>query len=198
MPFTRWLRDLKNTGRLTSTGKRNLATRRARRAELFRPQLEALEARVVLSHAPVAAAQPNIVFIMSDDQDVATMQYMPRVQELLAAQGVTFNNSFVTSSICCPSNVTALTGQYTFKHGVLNNTLPTGGFEKFVAMRTDGNPATQGDESTLATWLDDVGYNNARIGRYLVSYPDAPLTFRRAGTSGTPPMEGRANTSTMR
>ena len=45
----------------------------------------------------------TIIFIMSDDQDVATMQYMPRVQELLAAQGVTFNNSFVTSSICCPS-----------------------------------------------------------------------------------------------
>jgi arylsulfatase A-like enzyme len=119
-----------------------------------------------------SAAQPNIVFIMSDDQDVATMQYMPRVQELLADQGVTFENSFVTSSICCPSNVTALTGQYTFNHGVLNNILPDGGFQKFLNMRTDGNPATQGDESTLATWLDDAGYNTGRVGKYLVSYPD--------------------------
>jgi len=120
----------------------------------------------------VPDAQPNIVFIMSDDQDIATVQYMPRVQELLAAQGVSFANSFVTSSICCPSNVTALTGQYTFNHGVLNNVLPTGGFQKFVNMRTDGDPATQGDESTLATWLDDAGYNTARVGKYLVSYPD--------------------------
>ena len=132
---------------------------------------ELLEDRSVPSHTPLAA-QPNIVFIMSDDQDIETIRYMPRVQELLAGQGTTFENSFVTSSICCPSNVTALTGQYTHNHGVLNNILPTGGFQKFVNMRTDGDPATQGDESTLATWLNDVGYNNARVGKYLVGYPD--------------------------
>jgi arylsulfatase A-like enzyme len=129
-----------------------------------RLSIEALEDRLV------PTAQPNIVFIMTDDQDVRTMQYMPRVQELLAAQGVTFENSFVTSSICCPSNVTALTGQYTVNHGVLNNIPPTGGFQKFVDLRTDGDPATQGDEATLATWLDDAGYNTARVGKYLVGY----------------------------
>ena len=127
---------------------------------------EQLEDRSVPS-----AAQPNIVFIMSDDQDIGTVRFMPRVQELLAAQGTTFANSFVTSSICCPSNVTALTGQYTFNHGVLNNIAPTGGFQKFVDMRTDGDPATQGDESTLATWLDAAGYSTARVGKYLVNYP---------------------------
>lgn len=150
--------------------------KRARSARRLRPKsrrlaCETLETRIVLSHAPLPDAQPNIVFIMSDDQDVATMQYMPQVQALLAAQGTTFENSFVTSSICCPSNVTALTGQYTNNHGVLNNILPTGGFQKFVNMRTDGDPATQGDESTLATWLDDAGYNTARVGKYLVGYP---------------------------
>jgi arylsulfatase A-like enzyme len=154
MSFAGWLRKRKTAGHRP-------------RAARFRPQFESLETRTVLS-----VAQPNIVFIMSDDQDVATMEYMPRVQELLADQGVTFNNSFVTSSICCPSNVTALTGQYTFHHGVLNNMLPTGGFQKFVDMRIDGDPATQGDESTLAVWLDEAGYNTARIGKYLVSYPD--------------------------
>jgi arylsulfatase A-like enzyme len=154
MSFTSWLRKRKTIGH-------------RRTAARFRPQFESLEIRTALS-----VAQPNIVFIMSDDQDVPTMQYMPRVQALLADQGVTFNNSFVTSSVCCPSNVTALTGQYTFNHGVLNNVLPTGGFQKFVDMRTDGDPATQGDESTLATWLNDAGYNTARVGKYLVSYPD--------------------------
>jgi arylsulfatase A-like enzyme len=152
MSFTSWLRK--------RTGHRRTSAR-------FRPQFESLETRTLLS-----VAQPNIVLMMSDDQDVATMQYMPQVRALLADQGVTFNNSFVTSSICCPSNVTALTGQYTFNHGVLNNILPTGGFQKFVDMRTDGDPATQGDESTLATWLNDAGYNTARVGKYLVSYPD--------------------------
>src|SRR5262245_32761729 len=154
MPFTSWLRKRK------STGHRRMAAR-------FGSRFESLETRTVL-----AVAQPNIVFIMSDDQDVATIEYMPRVQALLADQGVTFNNSFVTSSICCPSTVTALTGQYTFNHGVLNNLFPTGGFQKFVDMRTDGDPATQGDESTLAVWLDEAGYNTARVGKYLVGYPD--------------------------
>ena len=55
---------------------------------------------------------------------------------------------------------------------MLNNVSPTGGFQKFVDMRTDGDPATQGDETTLATWLDDAGYNTARVGKYLVGYPD--------------------------
>jgi arylsulfatase A-like enzyme len=107
------------------------------------------------------------VFIMTDDQDMGTMQYMPRVQTLLAGQGVTFENSFVTSPICCPSNVTALTGQYNFNHGVLNNEYPTGGFQKFVE--------NGGDQSTLATWLQDAGYNTVRIGKYLVQYPDDSL-----------------------
>lgn len=155
MLFTSWLRKRKTT-------------RHRRPAARLRLQFETLETRTVLS-----ATQPNIVFIMTDDQDVTTMQYMPRVQELLADQGVTFNNSFVTSSICCPSNVTALTGQYNFNHGILNNGLPTGGFQKFVNMRTDGDPATQGDESTLAVWLNEAGYNTARVGKYLVGYPDS-------------------------
>jgi N-acetylglucosamine-6-sulfatase len=116
----------------------------------------------LLSDGP--SAQPNIVFIMSDDQDVATMQYMPRVQELLAEKGVTFDNFFVTEPQCCPSNVTMLTGQYAHNHGVLNNFYPTGGFQKFVE--------NGGDQSTIATWLQDAGYNTARIGKYLVQYPE--------------------------
>jgi N-acetylglucosamine-6-sulfatase len=117
------------------------------------------------------AAQPNIVFIMSDDQDIETMQYMPRVQLLLGAQGATFENSFVTEPQCCPSNVTMLTGQYAHNHGVLNNLYPTGGFQTFVE--------NGGDQRTIATWLQDAGYNTARVGKYLVQYPE--------GTSYVPP-----------
>ncbi len=120
--------------------------------------IEALEDRLV------PTAQPNILFIMTDDQDVGTLQYMPRVRELLADQGVTFENSFVTSPICLPANITALTGQYAVNHDILNNIYPTGGFQKFTE--------TGGDESTLAVWLDEAGYHTGRIGKYLVQYPD--------------------------
>ena len=118
----------------------------------------------VLEDRLAPAGLPNIVFIMTDDQDVGTMPYMPRVQELLADRGVTFENSFVTSPICAPANATALTGQYTFNHGVLNNVYPTGGFQTFTE--------AGGEEATLATWLDDAGYHTARVGKYLVGYPD--------------------------
>ena len=97
---------------------------------------------------------------------------MPRVQELLGEQGVTFENAFVTNPVCCPSNVSILTGQYSHNHQILHNVPPLGGFQKFVNMRTDGDPATQGDENTLATWLDDAGYLTGRVGKYLVGYPD--------------------------
>ena len=116
--------------------------------------------------------QPNFVFILTDDQDTETVQYMPRVQELLAEQGATFENTFVTNPVCCPSNVSILTGQYSHNHQILHNVPPHGGFQKFVNMRTDGDPATLGDENTLATWLHDAGYLTGRVGKYLVGYPD--------------------------
>jgi arylsulfatase A-like enzyme len=145
--------------------------------------IEALEDRLVPS------GQPNIVFIMTDDQDVGTMQYMPRVQELLADEGVTFENSFVTSPICAPSNATALTGQYNFNHGIVNNLYPTGGALKFAE--------SGGDQSTLATWLDDAGYHTARVASTWSSTRKTPLTSRRGGTSGTRVTTGsRASSAT--
>src|SRR5262245_33807979 len=131
-----------------------------------RLNVEALEDRLVPS------AQPNFLFILSDDQDTETLRYMPRLQELLADQGTTFENMFVTNPVCCPSNVSILTGQYSHNTQILHNAPPLGGFQKFVDMRTDGNPATLGDETTLATWLQDAGYLTGRVGKYLVGYPE--------------------------
>lgn len=155
---------------------RNQRTRAYCRPVRRRLRLESLEDRHLMSASPPAsnalpAARPNIVVIMSDDQDMETMQYMPRVQALLADQGLTFNNSFVTEPQCCPSNVTMLTGQYAHNHGVLNNLYPTGGFQKFVE--------NGGEQSTIATWLQEAGYNTARVGKYLVQYPE--------GTTYVPP-----------
>ncbi|HVK07645.1 MAG TPA: sulfatase, partial [Gemmataceae bacterium] len=151
------LSRLVQSARYSGTGPVGVRTRRPRPLGC-----ERLEDRSVPSHTPLLA-QPNIVFIMTDDQDVGTMQYMPRVQDLLVGQGTSFENSFVTSPICAPANATALTGQYNFNHGVLNNLYPTGGFQKFTE--------SGGEQSTLATWLDDAGYHTARVGKYLVGYP---------------------------
>jgi N-acetylglucosamine-6-sulfatase len=108
-------------------------------------------------------SRPNFVLIVTDDQDAASMRAMPRVQERLARRGVTFANMFVANPICCPSQVSILTGQYSHNNGILHNVPPQGGFRKFVDLG--------GDRSTLATWLHDAGYLTGRVGKYLVGYP---------------------------
>jgi N-acetylglucosamine-6-sulfatase len=114
------------------------------------------------SGAASQGSRPNIVFITTDDQDLAMLQYMPRVQELLVAQGVTFNNAFVVLPLCSPSHVSMMTGQYPHNHGVMINPSPLGGFVRFREL--------DGDSSTIGTWLQAQNYRTGRIGKYLVGY----------------------------
>jgi len=141
-----------------------VVTRRGLAATLIAAVAALIIPLVVGRPAQLASQQPNIVFIITDDQDIETLQYMPRLQALLADQGVTFTNMFVTEPQCCPSHVAILTGQYPHNNGVLNNWFPTGGWQRFLDLG--------GENSTLATWLQDAGYNTGRFGKYLVEYPD--------------------------
>lgn len=103
-------------------------------------------------------ASPNVVVVMTDDQDARSIRFMPYVSRRLAARGTTFEESFATTPLCCPSRATFLTGQYSHNHGVLGNRPPDGGY-----------PALDGSE-TLAVWLGEAGYRTAHIGRYLNNY----------------------------
>ena len=66
-------------------------------------------------------SRPNIVVILSDDQRWDANSQMKNVQRLLAKHGVTFTNAFVTTSECCPSRASILTGRYSHNTGVLQN-----------------------------------------------------------------------------
>ncbi|MBA3671911.1 MAG: sulfatase [Gemmatimonadaceae bacterium] len=116
----------------------------------------------VPSQAGATAARPNIVFILSDDEDVALHAYMPKTKALLHDRGTTFDNYFVTYSLCCPSRATTLRGQYPHSTGIEGNQLPTGGWQKFHALGRDS--------STIATWLKDAGYRTAMFGKYMNGY----------------------------
>ncbi len=106
--------------------------------------------------------RPNIVFIVADDMRADDYEYMPQTQQLLTEGGATFEEAFVTHSLCCPSRVSILRGQYTHNHQVLQNNAPEGGFEKFRSMGHE--------DSTIATWLESEGYQTALIGKYLNGY----------------------------
>ena len=115
-----------------------------------------------LAQEQEAPEKPNIVFILADDMRADDFEHMPQTRELLAGQGLTFSNAFVTHSLCCPSRTSILRGQYTHNHQVLTNKDPGGGFEKFQR---------QGHEtSTVATWLQSGGYQTVLLGKYLNGY----------------------------
>jgi N-acetylglucosamine-6-sulfatase len=109
-------------------------------------------------HAARAKPRPNVIVIETDDQTVEEMRVMRNTLALIGAQGTTFDNNFVTLSLCCPSRSTFLTGQYAHNHGVLTNNAPDGGFQKLD------------HTNTLAVWLQNAGYNTALVGKYLNGY----------------------------
>jgi N-acetylglucosamine-6-sulfatase len=109
-----------------------------------------------------AADRPNIIFILTDDLDVASVSKVPSLKRYIADKGITFDNAFVTYPLCCPSRSTTLTGQYPHNHLVRGNAPPIGGYETF---RELGH-----ESSNLATWLDDAGYETALFGKYLNGY----------------------------
>lgn len=107
---------------------------------------------------------PNMIFILTDDLDAESIAHMPKLQRLLVEQGIRFDNAFVTMPLCCPSRATTLRGQYTHNHTVVGNEPPKGGEPRFREMGLD--------KSTIATWLDGVGYETGYFGRYLHHYDD--------------------------
>jgi N-acetylglucosamine-6-sulfatase len=102
-------------------------------------------------------SQTNVVLIVTDDQRWDSLFAMPHVRALMA-RGVNFTNAFVTTSYCCPSRASILTGQYSRHTGVYTDGGKTGGVIPFK------------DTNTLATWLHDAGYETALVGKYLNEY----------------------------
>ncbi|GAB0091512.1 N-acetylglucosamine-6-sulfatase [Sergentomyia squamirostris] len=109
------------------------------------------------------ASLPNIVLIVTDDQDVVLngMTPMKNVQEL-AKEGATFINAFTSSPICCPSRASILTGKYAHNHATVNNSVDGGCYGQFWR---DVN-----EKSTLPVLLQSHGYETFFAGKYLNDY----------------------------
>jgi N-acetylglucosamine-6-sulfatase len=107
-----------------------------------------------------ARERPNILFILTDDLDARSIRYMPNLQGKLVEKGTTFENGILTLPICCPSRATILRGQYAHNHR--------------IGLGAPGNARTfrkHGlERSTVATWLNSVGYRTALVGKYLNGY----------------------------
>jgi arylsulfatase A-like enzyme len=106
---------------------------------------------------------------------------MPNVRRL-ARQGVTFRNSFVVDSLCCPSRAATFTGMYPHNTGVRTNTSngndsnPSGGYPAFKPI----------EGRSFSVTLHNAGYRTAFMGKFLNEYSVA-------GGSAVPPGWDRWN-----
>ena len=99
--------------------------------------------------------RPNVVVVLTDDQNAADLGVMRNVERLLVERGVTFSESFVNFPLCCPARATLLTGQYAHNHGVRANHLPDGGYPRLDSAET------------LPAWLTEAGYRTAYMGKFM-------------------------------
>ena len=71
----------------------------------------------------VQAKQPNIIYMMSDDQSIYSMGCYGNTDvqtpnlDRLSADGITFDNHYVSTAICMASRATVMTGMYEYKTG---------------------------------------------------------------------------------
>ncbi len=111
--------------------------------------------------AVATPARPDIVFVLTDDLSMNLLRYMPHVQAM-EAEGLTFENYFVSDSLCCPSRASIFTGDFPHDTGVFGNFGSGGGFKAFY---------DRGDERhTFPIALQRVGYVTALMGKFLNGY----------------------------
>jgi N-acetylglucosamine-6-sulfatase len=126
-------------------------------------------ASLLHAHRPVTARTagraPNIVFVLTDDLSMDLLRFMPQVQAL-QSRGVSFDNYFVSDSLCCPSRSSIFTGNFPHDTGVFTNAGLDGGIGAFYA---HGN-----EQNSFNVALHDAGYRTAMVGKYLNGYLQGP------------------------
>ncbi|KXS21503.1 Arylsulphatase [Gonapodya prolifera JEL478] len=117
-----------------------------------------------VSVKPPSEKLPNIIFIITDDQDALydSLEYMPLTQKHLVQKGANFVNHHVTTPVCCPSRTSVLRSQFVHNHNLTDVFPPHGGYTKF---RKDNL-----DNDYLPLWLKKAGYQTFFTGKFVVEY----------------------------
>ncbi|EDW72059.2 uncharacterized protein Dwil_GK10744 [Drosophila willistoni] len=104
---------------------------------------------------------PNIVVILSDDQDVELHGMFPlqETMDLIGRAGAQFNNAYTSTPLCCPARASILTGQYAHNHRTTNNSISGGCNGQLWKTRSEPR--------ALPVLLAERGYRTFYAGKYL-------------------------------
>ena len=137
----------------------------------------ALIALLVMQGLPAmaAAVPPNVVLIISDDQAWWDYGFMgskqvdtPRLDRL-ASESATFVRGYVPTSLCCPSLVSILTGQYAWRHTITGNDPAKPEEESARGAGTTGREILNRRMDRMATLprvLGEAGYMSLQTGKW--------------------------------
>lgn len=128
---------------------------------------------MALTVAVIADDRPNVIYLMTDDQRADSLGCMgnpiihtPNI-DAMAAEGVLFENAFVTTAICMTNRACVFTGQYAARHGVWS-------------FSTNLTPDQL--QQTYLGRLKSAGYRTGFVGKWGVGDPrsaDAVLDYNR-------------------
>ncbi len=126
-----------------------------------------------LATALTEAAAPNVVLIVSDDQAWTDYGFMghPHIQtprlDRLSRESLVFRRGYVTSSLCCPSLASLITGKYPHQHKITSNDPPGGSKDKdkFAAGRETMSRFMDA-QPTLPRLLTNAGYLTLQTGKW--------------------------------
>ena len=135
-----------------------------------------------------AAEKPNIIFFLVDDYDKPeTRPYGGKVLtpnlDRLAAEGMLFNNAYVTSTVCTPSRYTMLTGRYAGSSTA----------KEFLTLFPKGRQSMPGfnvslehDNMNVGNVLARNGYATGFVGKYHVGPEHDEGFFKEEGLFNIP------------
>ena len=113
---------------------------------------------------------PNVIMLLTDDQRWDTLGVYGNKQlptpniDRLGRQGVVFDRGYVTTSVCCTSRASFLTGQYGRRHGIFDFGRPL---------------SADAFKETYPAILRAAGYHTGFIGKYGIgtSVPETEFDF---------------------